>query len=280
MLLPDVRILSRDRIDPKAWFIPEENPERLACLRFLFPHFPRTKWYVPASVYAFVKKSFKQAGFSDDSLHSFEWGETIAVDSTEWTVHQDRVSVSSASGVTFSQCFAKTGDRYEHSVENGKIRKPYVLRSQKHDASHPSFSSGDVLAIQHDTVHVDESVFPIDTLFVDGYGVGIQSSHTMKMREQMAVSGVVTVLITADSKSRAIFGNIRIESRGLAYLHEAREIHRFIAKVARMSYEETIKDIPDIEENDLIKILKKDLEKELSYRIDRNPLFMPIITSV
>ena len=42
--------------------------------------------------------------------------------------------------------------------------------------------------------------------------------------------------------------------RGLVYLDEVRGIHRMIIKKSRDIYENTIKDVPDMEEKDLIKI--------------------------
>jgi mRNA degradation ribonuclease J1/J2 len=53
-----------------------------------------------------------------------------------------------------------------------------------------------------------------------------------------------------------------------------------IIKKARASYEDTMKDIPDIEEKDLIKIIRRDMEIFLQYRIERNPVIIPIIMYV
>jgi len=47
-----------------------------------------------------------------------------------------------------------------------------------------------------------------------------------------------------------------------------------------MIYENTIKDIPDIEEKELLKIVKTDLEKYMFYRLDREPMIIPMITEV
>jgi mRNA degradation ribonuclease J1/J2 len=41
-----------------------------------------------------------------------------------------------------------------------------------------------------------------------------------------------------------------------------------------------IKDVPDVEEKDLIKIIKKDVESYLAYKIEREPMVVPIIISV
>ena len=53
-----------------------------------------------------------------------------------------------------------------------------------------------------------------------------------------------------------------------------------IIKKARTSYEQTVKDIPDIEEKELIKIVKKDVESYLAYKIEREPMVIPSVIYV
>ena len=74
--------------------------------------------------------------------------------------------------------------------------------------------------------------------------------------------------------------HIKLESRGWVYLDEVRNIHRAIIKKARDIYENTIVDVPDMEEKDIIKIIKTDLEKFLLQKIDREPMIIPIIAEV
>ena len=77
-----------------------------------------------------------------------------------------------------------------------------------------------------------------------------------------------------------LLGHLKIETRGLLYVDEVRTVHKMIIKKARASYEDTVKDVPDIEEKDLIKIIRRDLEIFLQYRIERNPVIIPIIVYV
>lgn len=77
-----------------------------------------------------------------------------------------------------------------------------------------------------------------------------------------------------------LLGHLKLETRGLVYLDEVREVHKMIIKRARASYEDTLKDIPDIEEKDLIKIIRRDLETFLLHKIERNPMIIPMIISI
>lgn len=90
----------------------------------------------------------------------------------------------------------------------------------------------------------------------------------------------MTIVFKADEKTKTLLGHLKLETRGFVYLDEVREAHKMIIKRARASYEDTIKDVPDIEEKDLIKIIRHDLEIFLQQKMERNPVIIPIIISV
>jgi len=121
---------------------------------------------------------------------------------------------------------------------------------------------------------------PIQDLIVDGHGVGTADSHVIKAREKMMNSWVLVLLFKVDKKTKVVLGHIKLETRGLAYIDEVRYIHRIVIKKARESYENTVKDVPDMEEKDLLKIIRTDLETFLLKRIDREPMIIPIISEV
>jgi len=91
---------------------------------------------------------------------------------------------------------------------------------------------------------------------------------------------VLVILFKADTKTKTILGHIKLETRGLVYVDEVRQIHRMIIKKAKDVYENTVKDIPDIEEKDLLKIIKTDMEAFLLQKIDREPMVIPMILDV
>lgn len=121
---------------------------------------------------------------------------------------------------------------------------------------------------------------PIQEIIIDWQAMWLASSHVIKAREKMMEAWVLVLNYKIDKKTKAIIGHIKLETRGLVYLDEVRFIHRMIIKKSRELYENTIKDIPDIEEKDLLKIIRWDLEKFLLHKIDREPMIIPIITEV
>jgi len=110
--------------------------------------------------------------------------------------------------------------------------------------------------------------------------MGLTSSHVIKAREQMMNAGVLVLQFTVDKKTKALLGHIKLETRGLVYIDEVRYIHRIIIKKSREVYENTIKDVPDIEEKELLKLIRTDLENFILKRIDREPMIIPIVTEV
>lgn len=121
---------------------------------------------------------------------------------------------------------------------------------------------------------------PLQEIIIDWHWMGTSNSHVIKAREKMMNSWVLVLLFKIDKKTKSILWHIKLETRGLVYLDEVRNIHKSIIKKSRDIFENTIKDIPDIEEKDLLKILKTDLEAFLVRRIDRSPMIIPMIMEV
>ncbi len=121
---------------------------------------------------------------------------------------------------------------------------------------------------------------PLQEIIVDGLGIGTAGSHVIKAREKMMNAWVLVIGFKIDSKTKAIVGPLKIETRGLVYIDEVRQIHKMIIKKAKTVYDNTIMDVPEIEEKDLVKIIKADLESYLLQKIDREPMIIPIITEV
>jgi ribonuclease J len=121
---------------------------------------------------------------------------------------------------------------------------------------------------------------PLQDIVIDWNSMWIAGSHVIIARHKMKESWVLVINYKVDKKTRAILWHVRLETRGLVYVDEVREVHRDILKKVKRIYENTIGDIPDIEEKELLKIIKIDLEKYMFYRLDREPMIIPMITTV
>lgn len=104
--------------------------------------------------------------------------------------------------------------------------------------------------------------------------------HIAEARTQMSEAGVAVIIFVVDQATRTVLEPIKLETRGLAHLHEAREIHRFIIQKGRAIYEQTNMDVPDIEEKDLLKIIKTDLARFLRESFAREPMIIPVVIGI
>ncbi len=121
---------------------------------------------------------------------------------------------------------------------------------------------------------------PIQQIIIDWYAMSIAGSHVLKAREKMMEAGVLVVNYKVDKKSRALIWHIKLETRGLVYLDEVKNAHRNLIKKSKELYENTIKDVPDMSEKDLLKIIRSDLEMFLSKKLDREPMVIAMVTEV
>ncbi|NCP77137.1 hypothetical protein GW819_01205 [Candidatus Gracilibacteria bacterium] len=110
--------------------------------------------------------------------------------------------------------------------------------------------------------------------------VRVPTTYITEIRSQMGKAGTVVIIFKADEKTKTLLGHLKLETRGFVFLDEVREAHKTIIKKARASYEDTLKDVPDIEEKDLIKIIRRDMEIFLLQKMERNPVIIPIIIYV
>ncbi len=135
-------------------------------------------------------------------------------------------------------------------------------------------------------IEIDKSIkkskfkLNLEEIIVDGQWIWIATSHVIAARAQMMKSWVVVIVFKVDEKTKTILGPLKIETRWLVYLDEVREVHRMIINKAKSSFMETISHVPDIEEKELIKIIKKDTESYLMHKIWREPMIVPIIMYV
>ncbi|MDD3646678.1 MAG: ribonuclease J [Candidatus Gracilibacteria bacterium] len=165
----------------------------------------------------------------------------------------------------------------------------YFRTIHKNTAVSTGYKEDDVLLLNNGnivdfapngTVFRSKIKAPIAQIIVDGHGMGVLNTHVMQARDKMMNSGVLVINYKVDKKTKAILGHIKLETRGLVYIDEVRYIHRMIIKKARDVFENTVKDVPDIEEKDLLKIIRTDLEAFLLKRIDREPMIIPMLTEV
>jgi ribonuclease J len=121
---------------------------------------------------------------------------------------------------------------------------------------------------------------PIQEIIIDWYAMSVAWSHVIKAREKMMEAWILVISYKVDRKSRALVWHVKLETRGLVYLDEVKDTHRNLIKKSKEIYENTIKDVPDMLEKDLLKIIRTDLEMFVSKKLDREPMIIAMLTEV
>lgn len=170
------------------------------------------------------------------------------------------------------------GDLYFRSIHKKTIVEEGICK----DEDVLLLDNGQIVDFAPKTGNVFRSKIkaPIQDLVIDGHGMGLAGSHVLQARDKMKKWGVLVVAYKVDKKTKAILGHIKLETRGLVYVDEVRFLHRAIIKKCKDAYEKAVKDIPDIEEKDLLKLIRTDLEFFILKKIDREPMIIPLVTEV
>ncbi len=108
------------------------------------------------------------------------------------------------------------------------------------------------------------------------YSTSCLPRHITENRAQMNQGGVLIVSFLIDERTKSLLRAVHIESRWFLLPNEVRFAHANLQKAARSSYETTMKDIPDIEEKDLLRIIKQDLERTSQQLLKKTPLIIPL----
>jgi ribonuclease J len=120
---------------------------------------------------------------------------------------------------------------------------------------------------------------PAGRILVDGYGVGDVGNIVLRDRRHLALDGLIVVVATVDTDTRAVLSGPDIISRGFVYVRESEELMEEVRTVARDSLRGTLED-GVLEWTEIKQNIKDDLSKYLYTRTKRKPMILPVIMNV
>ncbi|HMY81080.1 MAG TPA: ribonuclease J [Candidatus Absconditabacterales bacterium] len=139
--------------------------------------------------------------------------------------------------------------------------------------------NGTIIEMYNNHVMISKQKMKLDTVIIDGKGIGgLHGEYVSKARKIMSESGMLTFIVKIDSKSRAISGNIQIESRGFVYTTEIKKVHTDIVQYIEREYSLKISKYDSVKQ--CLKDIKSDLEMMLEKSLDRVPLIIPMFVYV
>ncbi len=137
--------------------------------------------------------------------------------------------------------------------------------------------NGDVMEMRNGELHKTKEKVQTNYILVDGMGGGDIGSQVMMDRQILAENGVITLILQIDKNSRALRGDIKVETRGFIYKEESQEIINSICRKAVETYADFAKANPGFSYEEAKLHLRESIDQLVVGKIDRQPLIIPVI---
>lgn len=139
--------------------------------------------------------------------------------------------------------------------------------------------NGDLVELYDDGIKVSDKPLKLDTVMVDGLGMGhLSGEYVVKARKIMSEDGVLALIFKVDTKTKELVGNVQIESRGFVYSSEVQTIHTDIVEFVRKKYYAHLKETNDVKM--ILKLIKDELGGFIEKNIGRVPMLMPMFVYI
>lgn len=137
---------------------------------------------------------------------------------------------------------------------------------------------GDVLEFTSDGARLAGKV-PSGVVLVDGLGIGDVGNVVLRDRQQLALDGVLVVVVTIDKATRTIKVGPDIITRGFVYVRESENLIAQAQEQVKKSLETCLKG--EITDWSTLKSAAKDVLGSFLYeRTKRRPMILPIIMEI
>ncbi|MDD3498334.1 MAG: ribonuclease J [Candidatus Moranbacteria bacterium] len=142
--------------------------------------------------------------------------------------------------------------------------------------------NGNILELQDKKAKILREKAKTDYVFIDGLGVGDVGQIVLRDRQMLAEDGMFMITVLIDSKTKKIFGNIQITSRGFIYVKENFDLVNATKEVVkRVVSKNTPKDAKTkINWTMIIDQIREEVGKFLFKKTQRRPMVLPVIMEI
>lgn len=160
---------------------------------------------------------------------------------------------------------------YSNLIENKKVAMSTGIPEQRNLLA----DNGQVIEFHNGQGFVTNERFPIEYIFVDGLGIGDVNHIVLRDRKQLAGDGMVIVVAQIHTRTNKV-GKIDIISRGLTYMeNQGRFIGEMVGVVKKALKDNEPKMKP--QDRDLRDKIRRELEKFIFKKTQRQPMIVPVI---
>ena len=138
--------------------------------------------------------------------------------------------------------------------------------------------NGSILELDGDTAALLPEKITAGAVMVDGIGVGDVGNSVINERKRLSTSGVVVIAATFDEGTKELLYGPELYTRGLVYVKEygdlLDEAKIVLGEVLEHAYEK------DLSISEMKDVLKSALKKFIYHKTNREPVILPVITTV
>lgn len=167
------------------------------------------------------------------------------------------------------------GDYY-HLVEHGKIAVQQGVAAD--NIIH--MENGQVVEFDEKGGRITSERIQLEEIMIDGLGVGDVGPIVIRDRLAMGKEGMVTLFIVANQKTGEMMTSPDIISRGFIYMREAEELMRKLRDEIKRSYTDAQKRLGATNYEEIKQVLRDDIGAFLSQNTGRDPMIIPVITTL
>lgn len=136
-------------------------------------------------------------------------------------------------------------------------------------------ANGDVVALRKGKAYLTDTRFQADDIYIDGTGTTGLSTAVIKDRKILSESGLVSVVVTIDSKENKILCKPTIVTRGFVFIKENQTLLKEAEQVVYKALQKRMN--TKVTFGEIKKTIRGSLEPFLYKHTSRNPLVVPVI---
>lgn len=204
----------------------------------------------------------------------YKKGADVIYEDTHVSGHACREELKLLHTLVHPRYFIPVHGEYRHLKSHQELA--VELGMQKKDVY--ILENGNVFALSQDGGEVIDKI-PIETVLVDGLGVGDVGDVVLRDRQKLSQDGLIVVSIVVDHYTNEIMANPEIVSRGFIYVKENASLMDDIKDIVIRSIDKaTTKNIHDWTK--IKTMIRDDIREYLWQYLKRSPMVLPVLTQV
>lgn len=204
----------------------------------------------------------------------YKKGADVIYEDTHVSGHACREELKLLHTLVHPRYFIPVHGEYRHLKSHQELA--VELGMQKKDVY--ILENGNVFALSQDGGEVIDKI-PIETVLVDGLGVGDVGDVVLRDRQKLSQDGLIVVSIVVDHYTNEIMADPEIVSRGFIYVKENASLMDDIKDIVIRSIDKaTTKNIHDWTK--IKTMIRDDIREYLWQYLKRSPMVLPVLTQV